>query len=378
MYVIYKFNGLVMELSEQLFNLKERIISLKDNVETEEATKTALIMPFIQILGYDVFNPLEVIPEFVADISQKKGEKVDYCIQKDGEPIIIIECKHWKENLDLHNTQLERYFSFTKAKFGILTNGIQYRIYTDLDNENKMDEKPFLEIDFENLKDSTINELKKFHKKTFDINKIIDSAGELKYYNEIKTIFEKELQEPSVELVKYFSKQVYSGLLTAKVVDQFSKIVKKAINHKINETINERLKAALSNENQKQEKYEDIEDDKELLPSEKIIFEDEEKGIVTTQEEIDGYNIVVDILKECIEESRIVYRDTKSYLGILLDDNNRQPICRLYFNRSKKYIGVFNSEKKEEKLPVEKIEHIYKYSDKIVKSANNYEKSEID
>ncbi len=365
-----------MEISEQLIALKERVINLKDKIQTEEATKNALIMPFIQLLGYDVFNPLEVIPEFIADVSNKKGEKVDYCIQKDEEPIIIIECKHWKEKLDLHNTQLERYFTFTKAKFGILTNGIQYRIFTDLEETNKMDAKPFLEIDFENLKDAAISELKKFHKNAFDANKITDSAGELKYYNEIKNLYEKELQEPSVELVRHFTSQVYSGRLTSSVIEQFTKIVKKALNHKINETINDRLKSALDKETEHQSINEPNKVQNNLRPEEIIVFQDEERGIYTTQEEVNAYEIVLDILSEKYEKERIVYRDTKSYLGVLLDDNNRQPICRLRFNRDSKYLGLIDAEKNEIKVQIEKIEHIYKYADKILATASFYENAE--
>lgn len=361
-----------MEISEQLIALKDRVINLKDKIQTEEATKNAFVMPFIQLLGYDVFNPLEVIPEFIADVSNKKGEKVDYCIQKDEEPIIIIECKHWKEKLDLHNTQLERYFSFTKAKFGILTNGLQYRFYTDLDETNIMDKSSFLEIDFENLKDSSIAELKKFHKNSFDANKIIDSAGELRYYNEIKSIFETELQEPSIELVKHFAGKVYQGRMTSTVIEQFTKIVKKAINHKINETINERLKSALDKETVHQTEKEETKSTEKKHPSEIIVFEDEERGIYTTQEEMNAYEIIVDILKDTIDREKIAHRDTKNYIGVLFNDNNRQPICRLWFNTGTKYIGLFDTDKNETKIQIEKIEHIYKHSEKLIETTLSY------
>ncbi len=329
-------------------------------------------MPFIQLLGYDIFNPTEVIPEFVADISNKKGEKVDYCIKKDDEPIIIIECKHWKENLDLHNTQLERYFSFTKAKFGILTNGIVYRFYTDIDDENKMDKKPFLQFDLENIKENTINELSRFHKTAFDLEKIFDAAGELKYYSAIKTVFQEELETPSDELVKFFAGKIYNGRFTEKVVQQFHKIVKKALNHKINETINERLKSALTKEEHKQVEVIPETNNIKLAPNEIILYEDEERGIITTQEEMNGYEIVIDILKDNINKEQVAHRDTKTYFGILLDDNNRQPICRLRFDTKQKYIGLFDENKKEQKYPIDKIEHIYKYSTEILKIAQRY------
>ncbi|NOZ34643.1 MAG: restriction endonuclease [Chlorobi bacterium] len=361
-----------MEIKENLQNLSDRVLDLKEKILTEEATKNAFVMPFIQLLGYDIFNPLEVVPEFVADVSNKKGEKVDYCIKKDNEPIIIIECKHWKENLDLHNTQLERYFSFTKAKFGILTNGIIYRFYTDIDETNKMDKNPFLEFDLENIRENAVTELSRFHKNSFDLEKIFDAAGEMKYYSAIKSVFKKELENPSDELVKFFARKIYSGSLTEKVVHQFQKIVKKALNHRINETINERLKSALTKEEEKQIDIVPKTDISNLHPHEIVLFEDAERGIVTTQEEINGFEIVLDILKDNFDKERIVYRDTKSYFGILLDDNNRQPICRFRFDTKQKYLSIIDEEKNENKYPIYRIEHIYKYSNEILKSALQY------
>ena len=365
-----------MEIKENLENLSKKVLDLKEKIQTEEATKNAFIMPFIQLLGYDIFNPLEVIPEFVADISGKKGEKVDYCIQKDDEPIIIIECKHWKENLDLHNTQLVRYFTFTKAKFGILTNGIVYRFYTDIDEPNKMDEKPFLEFDLENIKENAIVELSRFQKKSFDLEKIFDAAGEMKYFTAIKSVFQDELLNPSDEFVKLLASKVYTGRFTEKVVTQFNRIVKKALNHKINETINERLKSALTKEEEKQTEIIENPNNDNLEPYEIIVFKDEERGVFTTQEELNGYEIIVDILNESFEKERIAYRDTKSYFGVLLDDNNRQPICRLRFNTQQKYLSILDENKSENKYQIEKVAHIYKYSNEIIKSAKQYNGNE--
>ena len=161
-----------MELKTKLEQLHQRVDNLKEQIQTEEATKNAFIMPFIQILGYDIFNPIEVIPEFVCDIGTKKGEKVDYMIMKDGEPILVIECKHWKENADAHNSQLHRYYHVSKARFGILTNGIIYNFYTDLEKPNIMDEKPFLTINLDDLKDSSIKVLEKFTKTFYNLESI--------------------------------------------------------------------------------------------------------------------------------------------------------------------------------------------------------------
>ena len=185
-----------MDLKDLLKQIADRT-KHKENIQTEEATKNAFIMPFLQSLGYDVFNPLEVVPEFVADIGIKKGEKIDYAIFKDGHPTILVECKDWRQNLNVHDGQLLRYFHVSKAKFGLLTNGIVYRFYSDLVAPNKMDEKPFLEFNITEIKDNQIEELKKFHKANFDAESIVNTASEMKYMNELKHLLHNELTEPS-------------------------------------------------------------------------------------------------------------------------------------------------------------------------------------
>lgn len=346
-----------MEFQNSIKALAERVKSLKPNLQTEEATKNAFIMPFLQLLGYDVFNPMEVIPEFIADIGIKKGEKVDYAVMKDGKPILIIECKHWKEPLDFHNSQLHRYFHVTQARFGILTNGIQYRFYTDLEVSNKMDNEPFLIFDFENIKDVSINELYKFHKAAFDVDKIIDSASELKYSTAIRTIMETELTEPSEDFVRFFAKKVYAGKLTSKIVESFKEIVKKATNQSIKDIVNERLHSALKKEE------EPVSDETEA----------EENQIITTDEEIEAFHIVRSIVRTKIDSQRIYGRDTKSYFGILLDDNNRKPICRLHLNSAKKYLGLIDENKKEEKIHLKNLDEIYLYSDQLTNTALRYD-----
>ncbi len=208
-----------MDFKDEIKQFGDRVEKLKSQIHTEEATKNAFIMPFIMALGYDVFNPLEVVTEYVADIGIKKGEKVDYAILKDGQPTILVECKHWSENLDVHNSQLFRYFHTTKAKFGLLSNGIIFRFYTDLVEKNKMDEKPFLEFNVTDIKDNQIEELKKFHKSYFDIDNIVNTASELKYMSELKALINVEFQNPTDNFVRHFAKQIHSGVLTAKLME---------------------------------------------------------------------------------------------------------------------------------------------------------------
>lgn len=355
-----------MDFKDSIKQLAETVIALKDNVLTEEATKNAFVMPFINALGYNVFNPLEVIPEMTCDIAMKKGEKIDYAIMKDGEAIILIECKHWAQDLNLHDNQLMRYFNVSKAKFGVLTNGINYRFYTDLMEPNKMDEKPFLEVDITDLKDAQIEELKKFHKSYFDVDNVLSSASELKYTGELKNIIAKEFASPSSEFVKYFAKQVYDGIITAKVLDQFTHLTKKSINTYINDLISERLKSALKTETAKEEKEEKVDVENNQIEN--------DSKIVTTEEEIESYMIVKSMLRQKVDLSRVVYRDTQTYFGILLDDNNRKPICRMYFNGiSKKYIATFDENKKETKHEISCLDDIYNFSEQLITIISYYD-----
>ena len=354
-----------MDFKDQLKNLGERVEKMLPQIQTEEATKNALIMPFIQILGYDVFNPSEVNPEFTADIGIKKGEKVDYAIMKDGQPIILIECKHHKEVLDPHNSQLFRYFHTCKAKFGVLTNGLIYRLYTDLVEVNKMDEKPFLEINIRDLKDNLVVELKKFHKSNFDAEQISNIASELKYSNELKFILMNEFSAPSESFVRFLSGQVYNGKITSKIITQFTGIAKKTINQMLSDMINERLKSALEKENEA------------TKAQETVSIETESNKVVTTEEEKEGFFIVKSILRTKVDPKRIYNRDTQSCFNILLDDSRLKAICRLWFNGEKKYISVFNDEKKEEKIEINSIEDIYKYSDRLLATLSRYESKPV-
>lgn len=344
-----------MDLKDQLKQLGDRVEKLKHQIQTEEATKNALIMPFIQYLGYDVFNPLEFVPEFVSDIGLKKGEKIDYAILKEGVPTILVECKHWAQNLNIHDGQLLRYFHVSKAKFGILTNGINYRFYSDLVEPNKMDEKPFLEFNINELRDNQIEELKKFHKANFNIENIVNTASELKFTNELKNLIQNELNNPSPEIVKYFAKQVYPGIITAKVLEQFTNLTKKSVQLHISELITERLKTALNKEDQVAKEQEAIK-----------IIEDKNK-VETTEDELEAFMIVKTILRQKIEPSRITYRDAQSYCAILLDDNNRKTICRLYLNGGKKYFALMDEQKKEIKNEINTIDDIFNFSDDLLK-----------
>ncbi len=356
-----------MDLIDRIKDIASRIPNQMEHIQTEEATKNAFIMPFISSLGYDVFNPLEVIPEFTADVGTKKGEKVDYAIKKDNGIIILIECK-WS-GADLHKehaSQLYRYFSATEARFAILTNGIDYEFFSDIDEKNKMDSKPFFKFNILNFEDHQINELKKFTKSAFSLDDILTTASTLKYTGSIKKILEDELSNPSESFVRFFASQIYDGRLTQTKIEQFTNIVKEARNQFVNERINERLKSAMSTNESKSNSESVVETES------KIESQLEKDMIETTQEEIDGYYIVKSILREVVDVKRVAMRDTKSYCGILFDDNNRKPICRLHFNNSKKYLGVF-SNKNEERFEINSVDDIFQYANHVKAVVAEYE-----
>lgn len=266
-----------MDFNDQLRAFSVRIPKIIENVKTEEATKNGLILPFLQILGYNVFDPSEVCPECVADVGTKKGEKVDYAIMKEGNPVILIECKSVDTDLaSVHMSQLFRYFTVVPAKIGILTNGKKYLFYSDIDAPNKMDTKPFLELDMINLTDQNIEVLKQFKKETFNVDKILPSALNMKYVKAIKQIFAQDMESPSEELVAYFAHQIYDGRLKKNVISNFTEITKRALNQYINDVINERLKSAMAPENVEKENEipENIEEDSGIITTE------EERGIL--------------------------------------------------------------------------------------------------
>jgi len=354
-----------MDFKDLIKQIGDRVLKLKDQIHTEEATKNAFIMPFLQALGYDVFNPLEVVPEFISDIGLKKGEKIDYAIFKDGAPTILIECKHWAQNLSIHDGQLLRYFHVSKAKFGLLTNGIIYRFYSDLVDANKMDEKPFLEFNISEIKDNQIEELKKFHKTIFDAESIVNTASELKFINELKQLFQQEINNPSPEFVKHFARQVYPSIVTAKVLEQFTILTRRSVQQHISDLITERLKTALTKEDEATKEQEAIQAEQTKV---------EESKVVTTEEELEGFMIVKTILRQKISLSRISHRDAQSYFAILLDDNNRKTICRLYLNGGKKYLAILDDQKKEIKKEILTLDDIFNHSETLFKIAESYDK----
>lgn len=350
-------------MKEQIQSLSARIAQTKQHIQTEEATKHSFVMPFIQILGYDIFNPLEVVPEFTADIGIKKGEKVDYAICHNGIPSILIECKDCNADLTINNeSQLFRYFHASLAKFSILTNGISYKFFTDLEEPNKMDMKPFMEINLLEPEKINYSELSKFTKANFDADNVRKTADMLKCANSVRIALNNELNSPSDDFIRLIFRKMDCGgsSFTEKTKEKITPLVKAAIEAVINDRVKANLDNALKNT---------VKETKEIAAQSAPIDPD---VAVTTQDEIDATNIIKAIAMELVDSSRIVMRDAKSYCAVLFDDNNRKPVARLFFNNTERKSIVFFDSAVETKVILNEIKDIFNHKDKILAAIKKY------
>jgi len=369
-----------MDIAERAQKLAAQIRQHKANITTEEATKNAFVMPFIStVLGYDVFNPTEVIPEFTADYGTKKGEKIDYAIAHNGQVQLLVEVKKVGDPLRIeHASQLFRYFSVTNARIAVLTNGEVYEFYTDLDTPNRMDAKPYLVLDFSDIDETLLPQLAKLTNESFDLDSVLSAAGELKYIGQIKRILAAQFKQPDDDWIRFFASRVYDGVLTQRVREQFQPLVDKAARQFLNDQVKDRLKSALGGS-----EYDDNSSTDVTGPADQAVQMPDgvesgaeagsvDSDVVTTEEEIEAYRIVRAIVCSEVAAARVVARDNKTYFGVLLDDNNRKPIARLWLNRSKKYLGLFDENKVETRIAIADVEGIYQHADQLRKTVSRY------
>lgn len=305
-------------MKKQIRILSEKILKLKETINTEEATKTAFILPLFQILGYDIFNPQELAAEVISDIGGKKGEKVDYVLFKDKSPIIIVECKKWGEDLNSHINQLIRYYHTSKVKFGLLTNGIEYRFFTDLDKSNVMDQEPFFIFNILNFTENDLDILLLFCKNAFAEKNIISAAEELKYLSKIKNVILSELQSPSKEFSDLLIRKIYDGRVTTKIFESYNNLINKALG--------------------------------ELFQKE-VIEEEKCSSIITTEEEIAFYNKIVESFPNY--STRLSYKDFKGHFSVIVEGYSRRCVAKAHFNGKKKYIVLFDGDNEIKKEYIE-------------------------
>ena len=366
-----------MSLEDHLRSLSSRVPELRDRVSTEEATKQSLVLPFLQALGYNVFDPNEILPEFTADLGLKQGEKVDYAVISEGDPVILIECKKVSDNLtsDHRVSQLYRYFGATQVRIGVLTNGVVYRFFSDLESPNVMDTSPFLEIDLEHLDARSIEQLGRFTK-GFNVVEVVEAASRLRYIHGMKHALAIQYNQPEDDFSDWLIRQVYSGRMTQSARSMFTPLVRRALHEFVNDRISDTLQAA-----QNLARFQ--EDEVATEAPEPAVQDVDEKGpkIVTTAQELQAFDIIKDIAKDVIDPERVDLRDSQSYCAILLDNNNRRPICRLHFQENRMHIGFFDGTRYdsgaliEHRTALESLNDIYAYTEQIRDTLLRYDDS---
>lgn len=365
-----------MNFEDKIKSLSIKAEKTAHALETEEATKNALIMPFIAALGYDVFDPDEVVPEFTADVGIKKGEKVDYALRRNGEIIMLVEAKKSRAELDIsHSNQLFRYFTVTKARIAVLSNGVVYRFFSDLEEPNKMDQKPFLELDLLNLRDNLIAEVAKLSKARFDLDNMLATAADLKFMREIRASLETQFEQPEEDFVRFFFQRANpSGRFTASAKEHFASLVKHTLAQLVSDRVSDRLRSALQREDASARRDEPAPAPAAPVESAPPADASAEPGdgIETTQDELDGFQIVRAIVCDVLPPERVGYRDSKTYFAIIVDGSNRKLLCRLHFNRARKYVGVFDDQKKETKHPIDDLQGIFALREQLRASAQRW------
>ncbi len=300
-----------MEYNNTLIKFAAKVKEKKHSCATEEATKHSLILPFIQILGYDIFDPTEVVPEVDCDLKHT-GERIDYIVERDGRHQILIECKHWKQNLDKHVMQLGAYFAASDARIGILTNGVEYRFFTDLEKVNLMDEKPFLVVDMENLKETDVDWLCEFRKGSFNAVRITDKALQQVRLQKLKSLVADELSDPSIAFTRHFARMIFPSSPNTKAVEAIRPLLVKAIGEVTGKT-----PAPIPGV---------PDDETELL-----------KAVTTA-------------LNGIVSPDRIVWKENQQYSTVRLDGSEWRPICRIKYTKWAKWIMVTHWDASTERL----------------------------
>jgi len=337
-----------MDFTEEIKLFSNRIMQIKDKIQTEEAVKTSIVLPFFHLLGYDIFNPEEFIPEYTTDVGIKKGEKIDYVIMSELSPVLLIEVKNCPDkNLKRHISQLFRYFAVSKARYGILTNGFKFILYTDLDEKNIMDTESFFEFNLLDLNDKDIIEISKYTKGAFNVDEIYESASELRYLNKIKQLIISQSKKPSDAFVNYILGEMHTGRKTKTLVDVFREYTKIA------------LKSLISDDKQK------------VNYDNSLDFENIQSQITMTQLEIESFYIVKSMLRKVIAPENINFIDSDTHFTIVVENNPEKWICKINLKNEKQIILPCTNDVGELSYDFESIDDLYELNNQLVDIVKN-------
>ncbi|AFU18958.1 type I restriction endonuclease [Actinobacillus suis] len=319
---------------EKVLSHIQHVIKVGSHCSTEETTKQALILPLLDILGFNPYDPTKVRAEYGADFpGVKNGERVDYALFCHDVPVMFIEAKSYNENLSNHVPQLARYFNATpEVTVAAVTNGREWRFFTDLKDKNIMDESPFLRINFENVDDSKINQLSQFCHDRFQPEALRTLAEESVYLSAFTKTISESLKEVDSEFVRYVAGRSNVGRqLNQRFIDAITPIVKQAVEKAVSAMVVSGLSRQAQNE------VEDTEAQEPQIDEKAPIVDSENNKIITTYTERQLFDYVVLILGESVE---LVAKDTESYFSILFQGKSNRWILRYFDNKQHPCINV--------------------------------------
>lgn len=320
----------------RLKNHIEHVKKVGSHCTTEETTKQALILPLLDILGFNPYDPTKVLAEFAADFPGVKAtERVDYALYCNGQPVMFIEAKPYIADLTNHAPQLSRYFnSSLGVTIGAITNGREWRFFTDLINTNVMDEKPFLVIDFTKAKPEDLTQLAEFKHDNFHAEKLRYFAEENQYIQQFKSVIKRSINEVDIDFVRYVAQQAnIQRQLNTKFLENIQPFVKQAVQQAISDTVVKGLSSPtiITAQPVEHKIKEEIQEAPVAVEEPDYIVHPDNEKIITTKEEQELLRIVTELFPEIELDGR----DTESYYSVLFQNKTNRWLFRFDVNRKR-------------------------------------------
>lgn len=314
----------------------EHVKKVGSHCTTEETTKQALILPLLDILGFNPYDPTKVLAEFAADFPGVKAtERVDYALYCNGQPVMFIEAKPYIADLTNHAPQLSRYFnSSLGVTIGAITNGREWRFFTDLINTNVMDEKPFLVIDFTKAKPDDLTQLAEFKHDNFHAEKLRYFAEENQYIQQFKSVIKRSINEVDIDFVRYVAQQAnIQRQLNTKFLENIQPFVKQAVQQAISDTVVKGLSSPtiITAQPVEHKIKEEIQEAPVAVEEPDYIVHPDNEKIITTKEEQELLRIVTELFPEIELDGR----DTESYYSVLFQNKTNRWLFRFDVNRKR-------------------------------------------
>lgn len=288
---------------------------------TEETTKQALILPLLEILGFSPYDPTRVKAEYGADFpGVKASERVDYALFSAGLPVLFIEAKAYGQALTNHCPQLSRYYNATpEVAVAAITNGREWRFFTDLVNRNIMDSEPFLVVDLENPTDDAAEQLRRFHYDELEPSALRALAEENIYLTTFRETISRSLQDCDLDFVRYVAARAgIQRTFTGRFLESIQPIVKQAVAQSVSNMVATSLSRA--------ERVEEAPPVEVVADDDAPVVDPDNEKIITTAEERRLYEISMDI----IPDEDLSMRDTETYFTVIWGGKSNRWLFRFW------------------------------------------------